>query len=142
MEKIKKYVFNFIKEKEIDESNVFNCRQIGAIFDCALGKVEGNGHAKNSGLTGTYVILEFDNWKIGDSFDELNDIIQGSEHKSKYVTLFKITLDGSLIKSVGQIMEFTFPEGKIGIRVNDWSINIDTLKIIHDLYEEWTNSKS
>lgn len=139
--KIKKYVFNFIKEKEIDESNVFNCRQIGAIFDCVLGKVEGNGYAKNSGLTGTYVILEFDNWKIGDRFDELGDIIQCSEHKTKHVTLLKITLDGSLIKDVGQIMKFTFPEGKIGIRFNDWSINIDTLKIIYDLYEEWTNNK-
>ena len=116
--------------------SVFNCRQIGAIYDCILGNVEGNGLGKKHGLCGTYVLLQYNSWKFGDDSEELGKIISNAKKQSKHLVLLPVTLNGSLLQEVGEIIELDFPAGQIGIRFKDWGINMDTLRIILEKQQE------
>ena len=118
---------------------VFNCRQIGAIYDCVLGNIEGNGLGKKHGLNGTYVLLQYDSWKLGDDTEELGKIISNSTNQSKHLVLLPVTLNGSLLQEIGEIIELDFPVGKIGMRFKDWGINMDTLRIIFEKQQEKGN---
>ena len=135
--KIKRWFTNF-KKKE-SQATIFNCRQIGAICDCVLGNIEGNGHGKKQGLHNTYVILQYDDWCFGDEPKKLGELLANSEKQSKHLVLLPVTLDGSLLKDLGGIMEFHFPAGQIGIRLNVWGINEDTLNKIIEKTREWDN---
>lgn len=127
-----------IKKKEKTLS-VYNCRQIGAIFDCVLGNVEGEGLGKKHGLRNTYVLLEYDSWKFGDDSEELGKIVVNAKKRYKHLVLLPVTLDGSLLKDVGEIIEMDFPAGQIGMRFKDWGINMDTLRIIFEKQQEKEN---
>lgn len=118
---------------------VFNCRQIGAICDCVLGNIEGGGLGKEHGLHGTYVLLQYDSWKFGDDSEELGKIVSNAKKQSKHLVLLPVTLDGSLLKNVGEIIEMDFPVGQIGMRFKDWGINMDTLRIIFEKQQEKGN---
>lgn len=119
---------------------VFNCRQIGAIYDCILGNIEGNGLGKKHGLCGTYVLLQYDSWKFGEDFEELGKILVDTTKQSKHLVLLPVTLNGSLLHEVKDIIEIDFPAGQIGIRFKEWEINIETLKNIYEKKQEWENS--
>lgn len=118
----------------------FNCRQIGAIYDCVLGHVEGKGLGKRYGLTGTYVLLKYDNWTIGDNNEDLGKLISNVKKQSKSLLLLPVTLEGSLLKDSGDVIELNLPAGQIGIRFKDWGINIETLQIILDKKQQWDES--
>ena len=118
----------------------FNCRQIGAIYDCVLGHVEGNGLGKRHGLTGTYVLLKYDNWTIGDNNEDLGKLISNAKIQSKSLLLLPVTLEGSLLKDSGDVIELNLPAGLIGIRFKDWGVNIETLQIILDKKQQWDES--
>lgn len=118
----------------------FNCRQIGAIYDCVLGHVEGKGLGKRYGLTGTYVLLKYDNWTIGDNNEDLGELISNVKKQSKSLLLLPVTLEGSLLKDYGDVIELNLPVGQIGIRFKDWGVNIETLQIILDKKQQWDES--
>lgn len=118
----------------------FNCRQIGAIYDCVLGHVEGKGLGKRYGLTGTYVLLKYDNWTIGDNNEDLGKLISNVKKQSKSLLLLPVTLEGSLLKDSGDVIELNLPAGQIGIRFKDWGVNIETLQIILDKKQQWDES--
>ena len=118
----------------------FNCRQIGAIYDCVLGHVEGNDLGKRHGLTGTYVLLKYDNWTIGDNNEDLGKLISNAKIQSKSLLLLPVTLEGSLLKDSGDVIELNLPAGLIGIRFKDWGVNIETLQIILDKKQQWDES--
>ena len=137
--KVKKW---FAKSK--NKENVmptFNCRQIGAITDCALGNIEGNGLGMRLGLRNTYVLLRYDSWVFGDDFDELSKLLANTAKKSKFLVLLPVTLNGSLLQEVGDIIELNFPAGQIGMRIKNWGINIDTLCIILEKKHAWEGEK-
>lgn len=136
--RFKNWFSKFKKREKV--SPVFNCRQIGAIFECVLGNVEGEGLGKKYGLQNTYVLLEYDSWKFGDDSEELGKIISNSKKQSKHLVLLPITLNGSLLQEAGEIIKLDFPAGLIGVRFNNWGINIETLKIIFEKKLEWENS--
>lgn len=138
--KFKRWLTNF--KKKDSQTTIFNCRQIGAVFDCVLGNIEGNGHGKKQGLHGTYVILQYIDWCFGDEPEKLGDIIADSAKQSKHLVLLPVTLEGSLLKGLGDIIEFNFPAGQIGLRFKEWGINIDTLRIIIEKKREWDKGKS
>lgn len=125
---LKKWLTKF--KKQGNKTTTFNPRQIGAIFDCVLGNIEGNGYGKKQGLHNTYIILQYDNWCFGDESETLGDIIADSAKQSKYLVLLPVTLEGSLLKGLGDIIEFNFPAGQIGLRFKEWGININTLSEI------------
>jgi hypothetical protein len=132
--RVKKWLLPLKKKEKIMPT--FNCRQIGAIFDCVLGNIEGNGQGKKKGLQGTYALLQYDNWKFGDDSDELGKIVSNAKKQSKHLVLLPVTLNGSLLQEVGEIIELDFPAGQIGMRFKDWGINIDTLRIIFEKQQE------
>ena len=136
--RLTKRVKNLLSRSKKKETlmSVFNCRQIGAICDCILGNVEGNGLGKKRGLCGTYVLLQYDGWKFGDDSEELGKIISNAKKQSKHLVLLPVTLNGSLLQEVGEIIELDFPAGQIGIRFKDWGINMDTLRIILEKQQE------
>ena len=136
--RLTKRVKNLLSRSKKKETlmSVFNCRQIGAIYDCILGNVEGNGLGKKHGLCGTYVLLQYNSWKFGDDSEELGKIISNAKKQSKHLVLLPVTLNGSLLQEVGEIIELDFPAGQIGIRFKDWGINMDTLRIILEKQQE------
>lgn len=136
--KIKKWLT--ISKKKKNTMLLVNCRQIGAIFDCVLGHIEGNGQGKKFGLHNTYVLLQYDNWKFGDDSEELGKLIANTSKQSKRLALLPVILKGSLLQEVGDIIELEFPAGQIGIRFMDWGINIDTRHIILEKLQEWENT--
>ena len=138
--KIKRWLTNF--KKKDSQTTIFNCRQIGAVFDCVLGNIEGNGHGKKQGLHGTYVILQYNDWCFGDEPEKLGELIANTAKQSKHLVLLPVVLNGSLLKDIGDIMEFNFPAGQIGLRFREWGINIDTLRIIIEKKKEWDKGKS
>ena len=109
---------------------IINCRQIGATTKCILCNIERRGLGRKNGLRGTYVLIQFDNWHYGDSFEPLAELIHNSIKRKKHLTLLPITLSGSLMESVGNIIEYDFPAGFIGMRFVEWDINDDTNMII------------
>lgn len=121
------------KEKDIP---VFNCRQIGAIFDCVLGNIEGNGTGKKYGLRNTYVLLQYGNWEFGDDFEDLDELIANTLKQSKHLVLLPVTLDGSVLQNVGDIIEIDFPAEPTGMRFMEWGVNIDTFRIIIEKQQE------
>lgn len=138
--KLKRWLTKF--KKKDSQTTIFNCRQIGAVFDCVLGNIEGNGHGKKQGLHHTYVILQYDNWCFGDESEKLGKLIANTAKQSKHLVLLPVVLNGSLLKDIGDIMEFNFPAGQIGLRFREWGINIDTLRIIIEKKREWDKGKS
>lgn len=138
--KIKRWLTNF--KKKDSQTTIFNCRQIGAVFNCVLGNIEGNGHGKKQGLHGTYVILQYNDWCFGDESEKLGKLIANTAKQSKHLVLLPVVLNGSLLKDIGDIMEFNFPAGQIGLRFREWGINIDTLRIIIEKKREWDKGKS
>ena len=135
---LKKWLTKF--KKQGNKTTTFNPRQIGAIFDCVLGNIEGNGHGKKQGLRNTYVILQYDEWCFGDEPEKLGELIANTAKQSKHLVLLPVVLNGSLLEDIGDIMEFNFPAGQIGLRSREWGINIDTLRIILDKKKEWDDS--
>lgn len=138
--KIKRWLTNF--KKKDSQTTIFNCRQIGAVFNCVLGNIEGNGHGKKQGLRNTYVILQYDEWCFGDEPERLGELIANTAKQSKHLVLLPVVLKGSLLEDIGDIMGFNFPAGQIGLRFREWGINIDTLRIILDKKKEWDKGKS
>ncbi len=135
---LKKWLTKF--KKQGNKTTTFNPRQIGAIFDCVLGNIEGYGHGKKQGLRNTYVILQYDEWCFGDELEKLGELIANTAKQSKHLVLLPVVLNGSLLEDIGDIMEFNFPAGQIGLRFREWGINIDTLRIILDKKKEWDDS--
>lgn len=138
IKRIKRWLLSFRKKRKAKLT--FNCRQIGAIFDCILGHVEGNGLGKRHGLTGTYVLLKYDNWTIGDNTEDLGKLISNVKTQSKSLLLLPVTLDGSLLKDSGDVIELNLPAGQIGIRFKDWGVNIETLQMILEKKQQWDES--
>lgn len=138
--KVKNWLAKF-KKKE-SKTIMFNCRQIGAIYDCVLGNIEGDGFGKKHGLHNTYVLLQYDNWSLGDEPEELWQLITNTAKQSKHLVLLPVTLNGSLLNEVGDIIEMDFPAGKIDVRFKEWGINIDTIRCIAEKKQEWDKSKS
>lgn len=138
--KLKRWLTKF--KKKDSQTTIFNCRQIGAVFDCVLGNIEGNGHGKKQGLHSTYLILQYNDWCIGDEPEKLGELIANTAKQSKHLVLLPVVLNGSLLKDIGDIMEFNFPAGQIGLRFREWGINIDTLRIIIEKKKEWDKGKS
>ena len=136
---LKKWLTNFKQKKS--KTTIFNCRQIGAIFDCVLSNIEGNGHGKKQGLRNTYVIIQYDNWNFGDEPQKLGQLIANSAKQSKYLVLLPVTLNGSLLKDIGDIIEINFPAGQIGLKFKEWGINIGTLHRIVEKKREWDRRK-
>lgn len=140
IKRIKKWLSLFKKQEKT--KTVFNCRQIGAIYGCVLGHVEGNGLGKRYGLTGTYVLLKYDNWTIGDNNEDLGELTSNAKKQSKSLLLLPVTLDGSLLKDSGDVIELNLPAGQIGIRFKDWGVNIETLQIILEKKQQWDDSNA
>lgn len=138
--KIKRWLTNF--KKKDSQTTIFNCRQIGAVFNCVMGNIEGNGHGKKQGLRNTYVILQYDEWCFGDEPEKLGELIANTAKQSKHLVLLPVVLKGSLLEDIGDIMGFNFPAGQIGLRFREWGINIDTHRIIIKKKREWDESKS
>lgn len=137
--KIKRWLTNF--KKKDSQTTIFNCRQIGAVFDCVLGNIEGNGHGKKQGLHGTYVILQYNDWCFGDEPEKFGELIANTAKQSKHLVLLPVTLEGSLLKGLGDVIEFNFPAGQIGLRFKEWGININTLSEIIEKKRKWDESK-
>lgn len=138
IKRIKKWLSLFKKQEKT--KTVFNCRQIGAIYDCVLGKVEGNGLGKRAGLMGTYVLLKYDNWIIGEKTEDLGKLLANVKTQSKSLLLLPITLNGSLLQDVGDVIELNLPAGQIGIRLKDWGVNIETYQMILEKKQQWDES--
>ena len=138
IKRIKRRLLAFRKIGKVKPT--FNCRQIGAIYDCVLGHVEGNGLGKKHGLIGTYVLLKYDNWTIGDNNEDLGKLISNAKIQSKSLLLLPVTLEGSLLKDSGDVIELNLPTGLIGIIFKDWGVNIETLQIILDKKQQWDKS--
>jgi len=119
---------------------IINCRQIGAISDCVLGNVEGEGQGEKYGLHDTYVLLQYDSWKFGDDTEELGKIIANTAKQSKHLVLLPVSLNGSLLQEVGGILEMDFPAGQIGMRFKNWEINSDTRDVIVEKLQEKENA--
>ena len=135
-----KNLLSRLRKKE-NLNRVFNCRQIGAICYCVLGHVEGHGSGRKHGLQGTYVLMAYDNWKFGDEIEKLENLMKETATQSKHVALLPISLNGSLLQDVGEVNEFDFPGGEIGIRFKDWEININTLYAILEKQQKWENAQ-
>lgn len=142
--RLSKRIKNLLSKSKKKEKRmpVFNCRQLGAIYDCVLGNIEGNGLGKKHGLNGTYVLLQYDSWKLGDDTEELGKIISDATNQSKHLVLLPVTLNGSLLQEIGEIIELDFPAGQIGMRFKDWGINMDTLRIILEKQQEKRTHKN
>lgn len=142
--RLAKKIKNWLPKLKSDRSQtaLFNCRQIGAIFDCVLGNIEADGHGKKQGLHNTYVLIQYDNWHFGDESEKLGKIIESSAKQSKHLVLLPVTLNGSLLKRVGNIIECKFPAGQIGMRFKEWGINIDTIRTILEKKEIWDQSNT
>lgn len=138
VKRLKRWLLSFRKKRK--EKPIFNCRQIGAIFDCVLGHIEGNGYGRKYGLMGTYVLLRYCSWAIGDNTEELEKLLIVTKTESKSLLLLPVTLDGSLLKDSGDLIEMNLPAGQIGIRFKDWSINIETLQMILEKKKQWDES--
>ena len=108
---------------------IFNCRQMGAIFNCVLWNIGGNS-LKKYGLSGTYVLLQYEDWYFGDDSDKFKDLLLNTEKTSKHTMLLPISLKGSLLQQIGDIVEIDFPAGKIDMRFADWGINEETIRAI------------
>ena len=137
--KFKRWLTNF--KKKDSQTTIFNCRQIGAVFDCVLGNIEGNGHGKKQGLHGTYVILQYNDWCFGDEPEKLGELIANTAKQSKHLVLLPVTLEGSLLKGLGDVIEFNFPARQIGLRFKEWGININTHSEIIEKKRKWDESK-
>lgn len=133
--KIKRWFADFKRKR--NRETIFNCRQIGAICDCVLGNIIGDGLAKKKGLRNTYVLLQYDNWNFGDDAEKLSQLMNNSEKQSKYLVLLPITLNGSLITDIGDVVEINFPAGRMGMMWSGWKINLDTLRIINEKKTAW-----
>ncbi len=126
--RVKNYFSKFTKrEKAV---SVFNCRQIGAISKCVLGKIEGYGLGRKYGLQNTYILLQYGSWSFGDDSNSLTELIKTLLKKTKHLVLLPVILKGSLLQELGEIIELDFPSGKIGMRFMEWSINNETLQRI------------
>lgn len=135
IKRIKRWFLSFRKTEKAEPT--FNCRQIGAIYDCILGHVEGNGLGKRHGLTGTYVLLKYDKWNIGDNTEDIEKLLAKAKTQSKSILLLPVTLDGSLLIDSGNVIELNLPAGQIGIRFMDWLVNIETLQTIYEKKQQW-----
>ena len=129
LNKLKRIIHGFkFKEKP---QHVFNCRQIGAIYSCVLGNVEKCKLGKNYNLHDTYILLQYGEWCFGDDSDLLINSIEKSTKELKHIILLSVILNGSLLHSVGEIIElYIHNKEKIGIRFKDWKINKQTYEII------------
>lgn len=136
--KIKRCFSLFKKSKKVKP--IFNCRQIGAIFNCVIGNIEGKGLGEKYGLTGIYVLLKYDNWSIGNNTEELEMLLTNTKIRPKSLLLLPIALDGSLLISVGDIIELALPAGEMGMRFANWDINVDTLRTIMEKKAQWETS--
>lgn len=138
--RLAKRIKNWLPKFKSDRSQtaLFNCRQIGAIFDCVLCIIKGNGLGKKQGLHNTYVLIQYDNWHFGDESKNLVKIIKNSTKQSKHLVLLQVTLIGSLLKCVGTIVEYISPAGRqIEMDFKEWEINNDTFHTILEKKELW-----
>lgn len=120
-------------------THIINCRQLGAIDKCVLCKMEANGYGEKLGLRSTYILLQYDKWTFGDDLVGLGELIPNSIKASKHLVLMPVTLNGSLLSGVGDIVEINFPPGQIGLRFRDWGINTNTFRMILEKKQEWEN---
>ena len=119
---------------------IFNCRQMGAIFNCVLWNF-GSKRLKKYGLNGTYVLLGYEDWQFGDDYDKFNELLSNTEKTSKHTILLPVSLNGSLLQQVGDIVEVDFPAGKIDMRFADWGINEETIRAIVEKIEKQKNNE-
>lgn len=134
---IVKLILNY--ENKARKKVVINCRQMGAIFDVVLCNVETNGLAKKQGMSGAYVLLEFENWEFGDNNELIGDFVTQSKNSSKRLLLIPINLTETTVINIGNPVNIKFPKGLLGIRMASWGINKDTLEIIYNKYKIWKN---
>ena len=84
--------------------------------------------------------MKYDNWTIGDNNEDLGKLISNAKIQSKSLLLLPVTLEGSLLKDSGDVIELNLPTGLIGIIFKDWGVNIETLQIILDKKQQWDKS--
>ncbi len=126
--KIRNYLAKFKRAKKTPE--VFNARQIGAIYDCLLGRVESKSLARKYGMHAFFILLEYDEWLFGEDIDNIKQKVRDNAKSANSLLLLPITLEGSVLKEVGDVVQVDFPSGYYGIRFEDWGVNANTIQTV------------
>ncbi len=136
--KLKGYIKSHIIPKfSSKEKSIINCRQLGAISNAILCNIETQGYANKYGLSGLYVLLQYDNWSFGDEYENIEVSIAKSKTYSKNLLLLPITIDGTQILNISDPIEMHFPPGIMGIRFLNWSVNSKTIELLDSHYKIW-----
>lgn len=137
VQKIKNNVSKIARKEQLRP--IFNCRQMGTIYNCILWNIESNG-LKKKGLNGTYILLRYEDWHFGNDSDKFEELLLNTKKISKHTMLLPVSLKGPLLQQVGDIIEVDFPAGEIDMTFADWGINEDTIRVVVEKLEkrkEW-----
>jgi hypothetical protein len=126
-----------IKRKFSPDKDTFNARQMGATHTLVLVRQEKKGLAKKHGLTGTYLMLQYNDLSLTHEIAEIEEMITYSKTNPKRLIMIPIELDGPNLSMVGECFEVDFPAGVMGFRITSWSVNQQTWETIFEAYDEY-----
>lgn len=120
----------------------YNARQMGAMYTMILARQKGKGLAKKLGLTGTYLVLQFENWNMTEEVDKLEVVIKHALDNQKQLILLPIEHDGPNLTHIGECISVDFPAGKMGFHFLGWDVNQETFKIAFEALDEYSKRTS
>ena len=95
----------------------------------ALMRVEEGGHFMENALEGYFVLLQYNQWKLGSDFNLLEEEIDNSRNAERNLVFIRLSEDENGNWSLGEYYEMNFPAGFLGVRLFDFNLPIE-------LYEE------
>ncbi len=94
------------------------------VQDMVLIRVENDGAMRNAGFEGSFALVQFNNWIIGQDYDVLNYEIENSRDKEHHMLFVPIDTETGQLS--GSLIDFTFEPGILGLRFFDQVVPIET----------------
>lgn len=89
------------------------------LYSMAIIHVEDSGAFRDNNYEGYYILLQFNNWRLGQDLDSLGKEIENSRNLEHSMAFIKLNTDEEDF-SLGEFFNVTFPPGYLGLRFQDY----------------------
>ena len=100
-------------------------------------RTEEDGLARQAGIEGDYVMLEYNGWNLSKGQDSLKETVESAKKSRKRIVLMPILFNRDNSFAFGDPQLYEIGEGILGMRYGDWTVSEALYKRAVSAYEKF-----
>ena len=100
-------------------------------------RTEEDGLARQAGIEGDYVMLEYNGWNLSKGQDSLKETVESAKKSRKRIVLMPILFNRDNSFAFGDPQLYELGEGILGMRYGDWTVSEALYKRAVSAYEKF-----